>query len=509
MRSAWRIAGLAGCLFAIPTIGAAQDQSAGISGTVVDSATHQAVKNASVSLDFITGPASNQGHHAATTDASGAFSFGGLAEGRYGLTATHQNYPQGSRQAHKTVEIKSGGRASSITLELIPGAVIAGHVVDEDGDPMSGCFVEAAPASNPTPPYAHFAGSNTNEEGEYRIHGLTSGTYVVSARCGTVAFTPRPFSSGPDPPPTAAYPIQYYPLAPDVKSAQAVDLAPAAEKPGIDFRIRPAPVTQVRGSIRSDSPAEGLNIQLIPVSGAAWAMGPRMDTGKGTFEFAQVFPGTYYVEAINNGDPTTRLTGVERIEVKDRPVEMVLTLSHGVDITGSVSVEGAQPNTTIPLTQLRVQLESDVPLPMLGGEQTQVKEDGTFVLKSVPLGRWKLMVFGPQVYLKSAWLGTTDVTHTVFDVSAGTEALRIVVSANMGGISGTAPAGEMVYAATDVQGGGRLVLVDQTGHFTLPQIPPGKYRVGAVDPGLPIPEEGGQEVTVKEGETVTVEIKQP
>jgi hypothetical protein len=138
-----------------------------------------------------------------------------------------------------------------------------------------------------------------------------------------------------------------------------------------------------------------------------------------------------------------------------------------------------------------------------------VKEDGTFVIKSVPGGRWKLLAFGPQMYLKSAWLGNTEITHTAFDVSAGTEALRVVLGTAVGAITGTAPAGEMVYAATeDPTQGQRVVQADQTGRFTLPQVPPGKYRVGVTDPGSPIPAEGGEEITVKEGETVTVDVKQ-
>jgi hypothetical protein len=137
----------------------------------------------------------------------------------------------------------------------------------------------------------------------------------------------------------------------------------------------------------------------------------------------------------------------------------------------------------------------------------QVTGDGVFVIKSVLPSRYRVYVNGPQVYLKSVWLGSNDVTHTAFEVSAGTEALRIVVSTNLGVISGTAPAGEMGYAVTDDLVF-RTAEADQAGRFTLPRLPPGKYRVGVTDPGLPPPDEGGQEVTVHEGETVTVDVKQ-
>jgi hypothetical protein len=49
--------------------------------------------------------------------------------------------------------------------------------------------------------------------------------------------------------------------------------------------------------------------------------------------------------------------------------------------------------------------------------------------------------------------------------------------------------------------------VDSNGQFTLPGLAPGKYRIVATDNGDPPPEDSGQEVTVREGETATIEIK--
>jgi hypothetical protein len=418
--------------------------------------------------------------------------------------ATHPNYPQGAHPARKTVEVKAGEKTASITLELIPGVVITGHILDEEGDPMSGCFVQASLPQHPEQGRGN--GSNTNPDGEYRIHNLAPGKYILMARCGGTPFTPRPFSAGPDPPPSLAYPAQFYPLAYDAKSAQLMDLAPGVEKPGVDFRMRPAAVTQVRGNV---SPAEnGLNIQLIPAAGnGSGQMGPSFNPAKGTFEFDRVFPGSYYLVAVSNGDAAGRVSAVQRIDVTDRPLEAALTLAHGVDLAGTVTIEDNRSTNKIPLTQIQIQLQPDPPLP-IGQDPAQVKEDGTFVLKSVAAARWKLIVFGPQLYLKSAWLGNTDVTHTSFEVSNAAESLRLVLSTALGTITGTAPAGEMVYAvADDPSQGMRTVQADPTGHYTMPQVPPGRYRVGVMDLGAPVPDEGGHEITLHEGETVTVDVK--
>ena len=117
-----------------------------------------------------------------------------------------------------------------------------------------------------------------------------------------------------------------------------------------------------------------------------------------------------------------------------------------------------------------------------------MKEDGYVRVQVGRRGRWKSTVLARQVYFKSAWLGTTEMTHTAFDISAGAESVRIVMSAAMGTITGTAPAGEMMYVTNDDPSQGqRATQVDQTGRFTLPQVPPGKYRLGVADPGCPSP----------------------
>jgi hypothetical protein len=303
--------------------------------------------------------------------------------------------------------------------------------------------------------------------------------------------------------------MQFYPAVSDAKSAQPIELAAGVEKPGVDFRMRPMPITQVRGTVSSSTgdlaPERGVQIQLVPLDRPDETIGTGLN-GPRSFEFATVFPGSYYLVAMINGDPTKRMSAVEKIEVKDRPIEVALTLSPGVDMAGTVTVDDSNAPTKISVATVQVQL---IPELRAGGvDVAQVKEDGSFVLKSVPAGRWKVAVILGQVFLKSAWLGNTEVTHTAFDVSSGAESLRIVVSGNMATIEGTAPAGEMVFLENeDAWQGFRGAQTDQIGRFTMGGLAPGKYRVVAGDPGGTIPTEGGQEITVKEGETVTVDVK--
>ena len=500
-------------------LAAAQDQTGGVSGTVVDAVTHQPVRKATVNINFQSGggpvPQGAQGHQA-TTDATGAFSLGSLAAGRYSLSAQHQNYPQDRGGVRKTVEVKAGDTAGPVTLELIPGAVVTGHIADEDGDPLTGCNVQAHPARHPDQG-VQFGQSNANENGEYRLFGIAPGKYIFSVNCPMTPFQPRPLSPGPDPPATTAYGPQYYPLASDAKSAQAVEVVAGSEKSGIDFRLRPTAVTQVRGKLSrgpEDWRAQPLILQLAPVdSPDERMMGARtFNQDQGTFEFPQVFPGTYFLIAFTQGDAQKRIGAVQRIEVKDRPIETVLELTHGMDLNGRVEIENSNnnPNKVSP-TQINIQLLPERPMGV-GAEGTQVKEDGTFTLGSVLPARYRLTANGPYVFLKSAWLGSADVTGKPLDFSAGgAEPIRIVLSTNTATINGTAPVGQTVYLSNledDFQGRNfRGASPDPSGRFTMSGVPPGKYRVFAADQGGPPPDEGGQEITVHEGETVTVDVK--
>jgi hypothetical protein len=118
---------------------------------------------------------------------------------------------------------------------------------------------------------------------------------------------------------------------------------------------------------------------------------------------------------------------------------------------------------------------------------------------------------GPFVFLKSAWLGSEEITNKPIDLTSGAAApLRIVASTNTATIRGTAPPGQQVFARlddNDLQQGWSSSLVDPNGQFTLQDLAPGKYRISVGDAGSPMPEEGGQEVTVGEGETTITDIK--
>jgi Carboxypeptidase regulatory-like domain len=537
-------------LFAFPIIfvsaGVAQDQGGRIEGVVVDAASHQPVKKATVSLNSAVmrhqgvtgstiGAPQADGPQTIITDVSGTFVFDNLPAGQYPISIIDQNYPQGRMGGvHKTVQV-SAGSTSSITVELVPGASVTGHILDEDGDPLDGCFVQLHPAGNANqgvPMTGPLPASR--DDGSYRLYGIPPGKYIMSSQCGARVFEPRPLSDGPDPPPTAAYPPEYYPATSDPKSAQIVELAPGEEKSGIDFQMRPVSVTQIHGTI---APGEAdwhgrndLRVQLFPLDPqppGGSVGGSQINSEDGSFTIRQVFPGSYRLVIFTQNyrpglvvrgitaseqDTSDRIGAVMRVDVADKPIEVSVQLHRAIDITGTVEIESSPNNANRPITpsQLNIQLTSDTAF--IGPPSfTQLQEDGSFTIKSVLPGEWRIRLQGPFVFLKSAWLGSEDITHKPIDLTSGAAApLRIVASTNTATIRGTAPPGQQVFARledNDPQTSWTSNLVDPNGQFTFQGLAPGKYRISVGDAGSPMPEEGGQEVTVGEGEIATTDIK--
>jgi hypothetical protein len=173
-----------------------------------------------------------------------------------------------------------------------------------------------------------------------------------------------------------------------------------------------------------------------------------------------------------------------------------------------VEIERAN-NTNFPITPAQINIQLEPKTQFASRPNTQVNDDGSFTIKSVLPGEWRVRVFAGNAFMKSALLGGDDVTDRPFNLSGAAGPLQIVVGTNTGTINGTAPAGQMVFAAVVEDAppqGWRMAQVDSNGQFNMQGLPPGKYRVAVGENGVPMLD-GGQEVSLGEGETTTVEVK--
>ena len=525
-------------LLSLLAISGALAQTGKISGVVVDSASHQPVKKASVSIIFLgdatgNGLSEKEGPHNLTTDASGAFAFNDLSPGQYQLIVTHQNYPQARMGGvRKTVQLTAVDSAENITVELIPGAAVTGHVVDEDGDPLTGCNIQPHAAKDFNQGIAMMRNSVARDDGSYRIYGIPPGKYTITAQCmgpglPTTSVSPkRPIHRRPPlirrsfiPPRATFSRLRLWSYCRERRNRASISKSVRCRSPTFTAHWwLEAPIGADARICRFNSH----HLTRAALRSFAFSGGARIDPKDGTFEFRQVFPGSYRLvvfsqdfspRPVSPPDASNQVGAVARVDVADKPIELSLSLHRAVNISGTVEIErsnnGADP---IPLSQINIQFMSETQFGP-GPSPAQVNDDGTFTIKSVLPGEWRIRLNAPGAFAKSVRLGADDVTNQLLDLTSGSAApLHIVVSNNTATVRGTAPAGQMILASRIVEddgafGWGQGAQVDSNGQFVLAGLAPGKYRIVVGESGGPMPEEGGQEVTVAEGETATVDIK--
>jgi hypothetical protein len=206
----------------------------------------------------------------------------------------------------------------------------------------------------------------------------------------------------------------------------------------------------------------------------------------------------------------------------------------GGEVRGQFRMDKSQ---KIDWSQLSVFLSSDEEAGLAfteGNRPTvaQVKNDGSFEMKNVPSGTYRVIVgSGSQTlrdyFTKSVNLGGKDVADSGFTVSGATYSLDVMLSARGGTIEGTvldsadqAVAYATVVSVPSAEHRKRPDLfqqdtADQQGHFSLRGLNPGEYTVFAWedledyrDPEfLKLYEGRGQGVRLDEGERKSISVK--
>ncbi len=128
-----------------------------------------------------------------STDAEGRYEIKDLPAGRYSISATKSGYVTGQYGQRRPtepgtpIEIADGMAADKLNFTLARGGVIAGHVLDDNGEPIAGVQVAAMR-------YGFQGGTRrligsgseggndrTDDQGGFRLFGLTPGDYYISA----------------------------------------------------------------------------------------------------------------------------------------------------------------------------------------------------------------------------------------------------------------------------------------------------------------------------------------
>jgi hypothetical protein len=166
-----------------------------------------------------------------------------------------------------------------------------------------------------------------------------------------------------------------------------------------------------------------------------------------------------------------------------------LTFFPGVDVTGSVRVEGS----VLSSLALRINLQAEDGAARLGDRSAEVQPDGTFLLTGAVPGFFYGITIGrtPGVYLKSVRMGDRQLAGPRVDVSSKPAPLTILLGTDVGEVEGAVQnaAGDPVARArvnviaygdhanrTDLN---RFGFTDDKGDFKITDVPPGDYKVFA------------------------------
>jgi hypothetical protein len=246
------------------------------------------------------------------TGDDGRFVFDKVEPGTYRLDVQKTGFAPLAEPGRAPTAAVSAGRTTDVALTLQKGGVIAGKLLDAQGEPLPDVRMMAMrylnrPAGMAQPgasatflvPAPGNAQQQTNDLGEFRIAGLAPGEYYVAAMPGGGMMFGGPATT---PPATGkANTTTYYPGTNDQAAAQPIKVAAGETVYNIVFSMQSAPGFRIAGRVVDENGAgvPGAMVMLVPNRPSGF-MGPpgHATAGEdGRFTFTDVPSATYHINA--------------------------------------------------------------------------------------------------------------------------------------------------------------------------------------------------------------------
>jgi hypothetical protein len=471
-----------------------------IAGTVVKLAGSEPLKNARIHLLSQDDRAVSRG---VVTDAGGRFDLKGISPGRYRLVVHKDGFVTQAFGQKKPADpgailtLRANQELKDLLFRLVASAVIAGRVINDDGDPMPWVQVDALRESYSGGKKTLFPETavTTNDLGEYRLFGLPAGRYFIRAE-----YKPNERISGrgefdgvDDEQPRGFVPM-YYPSSTEPARASAVAVKAGEEIPALEVLLRRVDVFTVRGRVfnmTSRRSSATYNLSLSPRGEDAWPSLPQrdaiVDDKNGTFTISGVLPGPYLLGAFLM-DEGRRYQAFQNIDVGNADVEgIVLTVAAGMSLSGRLTWDGQPTADRKLMIYLRAADGSYGYAP-----RASVSVPWTFVLNDVYDLTYRVSVFGlcNDCYFETLRYGGSTAAEDAFTPARGSNAvLELTISSKGARVRGSVvdednlPAvGVWVVLLPDEahRSSRRLdksAVTDQYGHFELRGIAPGDYKL--------------------------------
>jgi protocatechuate 3,4-dioxygenase beta subunit len=441
------------------------------------------------------------------------------------------------------------GETTGIRFLLDRGGTISGTVVDQEGHPVMGAWVQAntqvpwdSVYGKPEPigSGSGFGYGYSDENGAYRITGLEKGEYLVSAQAWNGWITETQWYNGS--------------VLPD--QATPVSVEPGEEVSGIDFRFSfPQGVGSVSGTVLDEKgvPVPNASVQVYTDFSAAtgfsfWAYG--YTDVEGRYRVDNIPEGTYIVScwaqvgwqyAFRYWPDSETQEGAQKVTVdgnteNDR-TDFRLPISAGASL-----VEGTVRSTTGRLlTNAFVQVVSKTEIPDEPARTLwaygNTDSSGHYRVEYLPAGTYTVQcTYWEGISMGQGWYNQADAESLATPLVLGDREKRSGVDFNLnvrpmyGTIAGTVtdastglpiPKAYVEIEPVSVSGfrdrcwwgwWKNTAFTDEKGRFSVEWMWEGKYRIAAYAdgafayyPNAPVPDLS-EPVTVTGGETATADF---
>jgi hypothetical protein len=493
-----------------------------IAGKVVNSVTGEPVSRAQVVLrSTVSGSVVTT-----TSDRDGKFSAKDLPPGDYSMFAGRPGFVE-ARSGNRAITIARGQKFENLEIAMTPHAVIAGRVLNSDGDPVQSANVRVLRMAfdNGAKRLVETSTSGiTNDIGEYRLPGLVAGDYYVAA------FTPVSSRYEDHSPKGASLPT-YYPGTVESSGAVAIRVNSSGVASGIDIALQMGPRYRISGRIVNKAGADQQRIRAaLSVVGIGAGEDRMIVPDKdGNFTISGISQGDYEIVAGVAGGGMGSVARKEFRVINSDIQNIVLEMQPVINVNGEIRAEtnGAFDPSVIAVGAQPVASRSHWGVFTPAGTITlsaykypAAGKDGKFQIANLVPGRYRVRVgdLPPDFYIKSIQSGNQDLLGTEWNLIPGApETLRVVISNKAGEVEGKTDATTVVFIPEDqrMRATGtfhRVAQANLDGKYKIQGLAPGTYKVYAfkdiedrawLDPDLiePLKEKAPQVVITESSKT--------
>jgi hypothetical protein len=489
--------------FQTPPRDSAQAQQVGtatIRGHVVAADSGQPLRKAQVR---IISPELRE-NRLATADGDGRYEFKEVKPGRYNVTASKGSYVQlqyGQTRPFepgKPLEVLAAQTIEKVDFALPRGAIITGRVIDEFGEPLPDTMVAVQR-------YQNFNGQRrlvpagrpnmTNDIGEFRLFAIPPGQYYLTA-------TLRPMGMPGDSDDRSGYAPTYFPGTSNLAEAQRVTVALGQTISDMNMALMPSRMSRITGTVVDSQgrPFTG-GIMAFPKNESFMMFGPPAQMKPdGSFTINGLAPGDYVLQTMGNGPGGGGDYASAEVTVNGDDVNGIrLVGAPPLTVSGRLVVDPAAAQALRPSAVRIMVAPAQLGIPMIGMTgPVAVNDDLSFEAKARP-GKVRITLAGPLPgwAIRSVRVKGDDVVDSGFELRAGENVADVEVDLTnrLTDVSGivTTPKGEAVkdYSVVVFPSDRekwtpnsrylKTARPDQDGRYKVNGLPPGEYRVIALD----------------------------